>query len=243
MVIVLALLIAQSAYSNSIEIQVLQPGGSPEAGSITSGGATGAAVSPSGARAEQPPGGPRTQPNKQSPANSGQGQQNKSQPSAPQSQQPPAPQYSTGAGPTGTNYDTSGGTSSGATIGTFDMNASGLCGPAQDMWRAAANVMHKGTISPGKGYDIDSANWPKLSAAGDSCNFGGSSKTSMCTSATAAAFCEHISSLMSQGLRLPTENRPVTARFSKKSKAAGSVIGRPTPAPTVSVCSVKISRL
>jgi hypothetical protein len=115
---------------------------------------------------------------------------------------PPGSQgpFSNGAGPTGTNWY-SGDQSTGATPGTFDMNGSGMCGDGQDMWKAVGNVMQKGVLPPNQSYNINAPNWAKISPAGDSCNFG-PGKASMCTSATAAAFCQHISDLTAKGLRL-----------------------------------------
>jgi hypothetical protein len=112
--------------------------------------------------------------------------------------------FMNGAGPTGTNWDSgtpgSSGQGTGATPGEFDLKGAGECGPAQDMWRAAGAVMSEGVIPSGQGYNINAPNWPKLVGSSNSlrCEFS-PGKQSMCTSATAAAFCQHIADLSNSG--------------------------------------------
>ena len=69
------------------------------------------------------------------------------------------------------------------------------------MYTSAISVMKDRIIPSGAGYNIGSANWPKISSDGGqaSVNFGGGNKTSMCTSATATAFLKHIADLVNSG--------------------------------------------
>lgn len=110
-----------------------------------------------------------------------------------------------GAGPTGSNWST--GVPSGAPGSTgargmpFDLNGSGQCGAGQDLWRAAGAVMNEGVIPPGQGYNINAPNWPKMVGTAPNqlrCEFS-PGKTSMCTSATAAAICQHFADLSNSG--------------------------------------------
>jgi hypothetical protein len=110
--------------------------------------------------------------------------------------------FSNGAGPTGTNYN-SGDQSTGATRGgEWNSEGANQCGEGQNMWRAVGNVLKNNVLPPGQGYHINAPNWAKLDASGTACNFG-PGKLSMCTSATAAAFCQHFADLVNMGqLRL-----------------------------------------
>lgn len=113
--------------------------------------------------------------------------------------------FANGAGPTGNNWSSgipngSPG-SSGAIRGKFDMVGTGQCGAGQDMWRAAGAVMSEGVIPEEQGYNIGAPNWPKLVGTAPNslrCDFG-PGKQSMCTSATAAAFCQHFADLGNSG--------------------------------------------
>lgn len=121
----------------------------------------------------------------------------------PPKKKPAKKAYENGAGPTGNNWG-SGDQSTGATPGgDFSMEGAGLCGPGQDLWTAAGNVMKNNVIPQGQGYDMGATGWAKLSQPGGrDCSFG-PGKQSMCTSATAAAFCQHFADLTnSHGLKL-----------------------------------------
>lgn len=68
-------------------------------------------------------------------------------------------------------------------------------GSAVSPWDSAESVLKERVIPPGGGYDIASQNWPKLRRRGDKFAVEFNGQTSMCTSATAAAFTKHISDL------------------------------------------------
>jgi hypothetical protein len=114
-------------------------------------------------------------------------------------------QFTNGAGPTGNNWDS--GTPSGSSGSTgargipFDMVGAGQCGTGQDLWSAAKAVMDEGVIPSNQGYNINAPNWPKLTGTAPNqlrCDFS-PGKQSMCTSATAAAICQHFASLSNSG--------------------------------------------
>jgi hypothetical protein len=113
--------------------------------------------------------------------------------------------FTNGAGPTGNNWNS--GTPSGSPGSTgargipFDMVGAGLCGQGQDIWSSAKAVMDEGVIPPNQGYNINAPNWPKLTGTAPNqlrCDFS-PGKQSMCTSATAAAICQHFASLSNSG--------------------------------------------
>lgn len=97
--------------------------------------------------------------------------------------------------------------SEGATVGDMTAPAAGSCGSAQNLWEAAGNVMEENVIPAGSGYNMDAANWPKLVKSGDRYEVDfGPDKQSMCTSATAAAFYQHLADLANRGeLQLNTQ--------------------------------------
>lgn len=68
---------------------------------------------------------------------------------------------------------------------------------AGSCWQAAMSVSSEKIIRERGGYDIKSNGWPKLESGGKRVSFEG--RTSMCTSATAAAFLKHISDLTESG--------------------------------------------
>jgi hypothetical protein len=82
------------------------------------------------------------------------------------------------------------------------------CGPLQSglsCWASATNVKSDGIIADGGGYSLNAASWPRICPGqngnlevifGSDCNDKNGSKKSMCTSATAAAFSNHIATLV-----------------------------------------------
>jgi hypothetical protein len=101
-------------------------------------------------------------------------------------------------------YDSEG--SEGATIGDMSAPTAGQCGSAQNLWEAAGNVTKENVIPAGSGYNMGAPNWPKLVKSGERFEVDfGPGKQSMCTSATAAAFYQHLADLANRGeLQLDT---------------------------------------
>jgi hypothetical protein len=103
---------------------------------------------------------------------------------------PDLPPLSNAFGPTGTRWDSGQGSDGGKFEG------SGKCGPGSDLWAAAGHVMdpERNVIPPNSRYNRGAGGWPKIVQDKNEnlkCDFG-PGKESMCTSATAAAFCQHI---------------------------------------------------
>lgn len=112
--------------------------------------------------------------------------------------------FKNGAGPTGNNWssgvDNGKPGSTGARRGEFTSEGAGQCGPGQDLWEAAGKVMSAKVIPQNKNYDLMAPGWARIAGFGTSlsCEFG-SGKVSMCTSATAAAICQHFADLAGTG--------------------------------------------
>lgn len=112
--------------------------------------------------------------------------------------------FKNGAGLTGNNWSTGVAAgrpdSTGVRKGHFDLEGAGQCGEGQNLWEAAAAVMSKKVIPQNKGYDLLAPGWPRIVGSGDQvqCLFG-AGKLSMCTSATAAAICQHFADMSNSG--------------------------------------------
>lgn len=107
------------------------------------------------------------------------------------------PRYDNGAGSTGRKWDSGGGKGDHVTIGNFETDRAGKCGAGQNLWEAAGKVMSDNVIPPHMGYNLMAHGWPRISGSQNdlNCDFG-HNKQSMCTSATAAAFCQHLVDLV-----------------------------------------------
>lgn len=135
------------------------------------------------------------------------------------------PSYKNGAGETGVKWD-SGTPTVKSPPQNFEAPDAGKCGIGQDLWGAARKVMSETVIPQHRGYNLMAPAWPHLvSSAGDGgsfhCEFGGN-KQSMCTSATAAALCQHFSDLLrSKAITLT----PAQIRFLNSSAVKAAVNG------------------
>jgi hypothetical protein len=118
-------------------------------------------------------------------------------PAPPPTQAYVQPSYTNGAGPTGVKWASGGSPGSSADTKKFDSVGAGHCGEGQNIWAAVATVMSENVIPSRKGYDLMASAWPKMSGSQASlkCDFG-PNKQSMCTSATAAALCQHFVNLV-----------------------------------------------